>query len=136
MNANQYLPKYLQDDRDDLYFGEPDWADSYYRYAPQYNLNVTVGGGNPMANYLFTLGTSRNAGVADETGYNKYNIGFFFEYGSIEGVDSYCASEWGMSNRSRNRNFRDRYAEVEYLPDFSTPIAPTKIGYSLFYVRI
>ena len=132
LNANQYLPKYLQDDRDDLYFGEPDWADSYYRYAPQYNLNVTVGGGNPMANYLFTLGTSRNAGVADETGYNKYNIGFFLNMVPLKGLTATAQVNGGMSNRSRNRNFRDHYAEVEYLPDFSTPIAPTKIGYSLF----
>lgn len=81
-NSSLYLPEYLRDSRDNNYFGEPDWADSYYRYAPQYNLNATIGGGTPIANYMFTLGTSRNAGVADGTGYNKYNIGFYLNLNS------------------------------------------------------
>lgn len=126
------LPSYLQDHTDSKYFGAPNWADTYYRYAPQYNINATIGGGGTTANYLFTVGRSTNAGVADKTSFGKYNLGFYLNMVPVDGLTMSCMINSGKVNRDRNRNFRDRYAEIEYLPDLSTPISPSGAGYSDF----
>lgn len=122
-NPGQYYPAYLQDQTNPAYFGDSDWADSYYRYAPQYAVNASLGGGNAMSNYLFTVGHTKNAGVADKTGYAKYNLGFYINMVPVKGLTMTCMLNGNMAERDRNRNLTERYADVEYLPALSAPLA-------------
>ncbi|KAA6320000.1 TonB-dependent receptor SusC, partial [termite gut metagenome] len=127
--VERYYPDYLRDHTDTNYFGNSDWADDYYAYASQYNVNASIGGGSANANYLFTMGGATNAGVADATSFGKYNVSFYLNMSPLEGLMVHSMLSGGKTDRNRNRNFRDRYAEVEYLPTLSTPIAPSKEGY-------
>lgn len=127
-----YLPSWLADRSDAYFFGRPDWADDYYRSAAQYNLNVSIGSGGQTANYLFTLGTSSNAGIADNTGYNKYNLGFYLNLLPFRGMVVSTMIQAAKVGRTRNTSLRDRYAEIEYLPQLLTPIAPTADAYNTY----
>lgn len=128
-----YLPAYLRNQSDAYFFGTPDWADQYYSSVmPQYNINASIGGGQRTANYLFTLGTTTSASVADDAKYSKYNIGFYLNILPFTGFTVSTMLQATKAGRSRNKTLRDRYAEIEYLPGLSTPIAPTADAYGSY----
>ena len=127
-------PDYLMDTRDVRYFGKPDWADDYYQSSLLYNVNASIGGGSKNANYVFTLATTKDAGVADNTSYTKYNIGFALNMVPLDGLNVSTIINAAKIDRVRNRNFRDRFAEMEYMVDFSTPLAPAGNLYNDFLI--
>lgn len=132
-DLDTYLPAYLKDASDPYFFGTPGWAKDYYSTpALEYNLNATIGGGKGTANYLFTLGTMRNSGTSDHTGYNKYNLNFYLNLMPVKGLTVSTVIQAAKSGRNRNTTLRDRLSETQYLPDLSTPLSPTKEGYDLF----
>jgi TonB-linked SusC/RagA family outer membrane protein len=126
------MPEYLTDSRDARYFGEPDWADNYYQSAPLYNINASIGGGSKIANYVFSLAATKDAGVADKTSYTKYNIGFGLNMIPLDALNVSLVINASNISRKRNQNFRDRFAEMEYMVDFSTPLAPGGNSYADF----
>lgn len=133
VTLDDYLPAYLKDQSDAYFFGLPDWAKDYYSTpALEYNLNATIGGGKGMANYLFTLGTTRNAGTSDHTGYNKYNLNFYLNLMPVKGLTVSTVIQAAKSGRTRNTALRDRLAETQYIPELTTPLSPTKEGYGLY----
>lgn len=130
--AEQYYPSYLSNPRELNYFGEPDWADSYYHSSPLYNVHASIGSGNENANYVFTLGFTGNNGIANDVGLNKYNIGFALNMTPFEGFTASTYINASRIDRGRNKHFKDRFTEAEYLPDLSIPISPANNGYSRF----
>ena len=128
----QYYPSYLADPRESSYFGEPDWADSYYKSSPLYNVSASIGGENSLANYIFTLGLTEESGVIKNVGNTKYNIGFALNITPISGFTVSTYINANRIDRKRNKNFLDRLTEMEYLPDLSTPIAPSGGAYERF----
>lgn len=130
--SDQYYPNYLSDQRELNYFGKPDWADSYYNTSPLYNAHVSIGSGNQIANYLFLLGFTGNEGIANDVGMNKYNIGFALNMTPLEGFTASTYINMSGTDRARNKHFRDRLAETEYLPDLSIPIAPAGGSYERY----
>lgn len=132
LNVNSYLPAYLAHNKDPYFFEKPDWADEYYQYAPQYNIHASIGGGDQKSNYLFAVGTSNNAGVVSGVGFNKYNISFGINLKPVTGLTIGTLINAIRMERDRNTNIRDRYAEIEYMPELITPISPTKVGYAAF----
>lgn len=130
--GQQYYPSYLADPRESSYFGEPDWADSYYKSSPLYNVNASIGGENSLANYVFTLGLTQESGVTKNVGNTKYNIGFALNITPIPGFTVSTYINANRIDRKRNKNFIDRLTEMEYLPDLSTPIAPSGGAYDRF----
>lgn len=130
--SEQYYPDYLSDPRELNYFGEPDWADSYYSSSPLYNANVSIGNGNKITNYLFSLGFTGNEGIANDVGMSKYNIGFALNMTPLEGFTASTYINLSRTDRTRSKHFRDRFAEVEYLPTLSLPIAPANGAYDRF----
>lgn len=127
------MPAWMDDLRDLNFYGTPDWADDYYSIAPLYNLGASIGGGGKMANYIFMLGYTGNNGVADNTKFGKLvtNIALNMTLADRFGVS--CLINASRIARKGNRNLRDRYAEVEYMPDFSTPLAPASYRSYLDY---
>lgn len=130
--SQQYYPSYLADSRDSYYFGEPDWADSYYKSSPLYNVSASIGSENSLANYVFTLGITEASGVTKNVGNTKYNIGFALNITPIPGFTVSTYINANRIDRKRNKNFMDRLTEMEYLPDLSTPVAPADGGYSRY----
>lgn len=129
---DQYYPAYLSDSRVLNYFGDPDWAESYYSSSPTYNINASIGNGNSIANYVFTLGITKDAGVANDVGLTKYNIGFALNMTPVKGLTASTYINANRIERKRNWSFKDRLAEVEYLPDLSMPIGPANGSYDRF----
>lgn len=126
------LPSYLQNTNDAYFFGPCNWADDYYETALQYNVNATLGGGNRTANYLATVGATTNAAGADNTSYSKYNVGFYLNILPFKGAGFNAMIRYATADRQRNSSMRDRYAEIEYMPEIKTPLVPTVGAYELY----
>lgn len=122
-DLDRYLPAYLKDRTDPMFFGAPGWAEDYYNTPQlQYNVNASVGGGKGIANYLFSVGTATNEGMADNTDYSKYNIDFYLNMMPVKGLKVSTILQAVKASRSRNNTLRDRYAEMEYFPSLATPV--------------
>lgn len=126
------LPAWLQDTTDPYFFGSPDWASDYYSSALQYNVNASLGGGNRVANYLVTVGSTTNAAGTDNAGYDKYNVEFYLNINPFKGVGFNAMIRYAYADRIRNTSMRDRYAEIEYMPELVTPLVPTREAYGLY----
>lgn len=124
------LPAWLQATDDPNFFGGMNWANDYYETALQYNVNATLGGGNKTANYLATIGTTTNAAGADDTAFSRYNVGFYLNINPFKGAGFNAMIRYSTTNRDRNSSFRDRYAEIEYMPEIKTPLVPTENAYA------
>ena len=132
-DLDRYLPAYLKDRTDPMFFGAPGWAEDYYNTPQlQYNVNASVGGGKGIANYLFSVGTATNEGMADNTDYSKYNIDFYLNMMPVKGLTVSTILQAVKASRSRNKTLRDRYAEMEYFPSLATPVPPTTEGAGIY----
>ena len=123
------MPAWMNDLHDLNFYGKPDWADDYYRMAPLYNLGASIGGGGKIANYIFMLGYTGNNGVADDTRFGKLVTNIALNMTLAEKFGMSCLINASRLTRKGNRNLRDRYAEVEYMPDLTTPLSPTASVY-------
>ena len=95
-------------------------------------MSASIGGENSLANYIFTLGLTEESGVIKNVGNTKYNIGFALNITPISGFTVSTNINANRIDRKRNKNFLDRLTEMEYLPDLSTPIAPSGGAYERF----
>lgn len=125
-------PAYLNDRTDPNYYGSSNWADKYYNLGQQYNANASLKGGNENASLLFTVSSLRNSGIADSTDFQKHNMNFFVTMQPLKNFWMDAMISGTKTNRNRNRNLRDRYAETEYITDFSYPMAPGESAYNNF----
>ena len=82
----------------------------------QYNLNATIGNKEKLANYLLSVGSTRNAVALDEASYTKYNIGFNLSLVPFKGMTVNTQILAAKSSRNRNKTMRDRLSEMEYYP--------------------
>lgn len=82
----------------------------------QYNLNATIGNQEKLANYLLTVGSTRNAVALDEASYTKYNIGFNLSLIPFKGMTVNTQILASKTSRNRNKTMRDRLSEMEYYP--------------------
>ncbi len=125
-------PRYLNDYSNDNYFGPSNWKESYYQAKPIYKTNLALSSGSANANFRFTMGRTSDAGNADNTSFNKNNVSFLINMVPFEWVKVSTMVSGATTDRTRNRNFHDRYAETQYLPDLSSPIAPNKAVYNKY----
>lgn len=82
----------------------------------QYNLNATIGNQEKLANYLLSVGSTRNAVALDEASYTKYNIGFNLSLIPFKGMTVNTQILASKSSRNRNKTMRERLSEMEYYP--------------------
>lgn len=123
------MPAWMKDVRDMNFFGEPEWADDYYSMSPLYNFSASMGSGGSSANYIFMMGYTGSNGVADETSFDKLTASFALNMKLIDQLGMSCLINASRMSRNGNRNLRDRYAEIEYLPDLTTPLSPVASVY-------
>lgn len=123
---------YLRDSTNTAYFGPSNWNDLYYQNTPTYSANLGITGGNDRANFRFFGSGTKNAGNADETRLNRYNLFFGVNMAPFEWLTVSSNVNTVRMDRVRNRSLRDRFAEARYIPDLSTPLSPNADIYRLF----
>ncbi|MBE7177400.1 MAG: SusC/RagA family TonB-linked outer membrane protein [Mucilaginibacter polytrichastri] len=130
--AKDNYPLYLSDSLNNSYYGSSNWSDLYYRNAMIYSINAGISGGTDRANFRFSLGNLKNEGIADNTGINRYSTMFNINMKPLNWLTFSAYVNGNRLERQRNRNMRDRFAEMKYLPDLGAPLSPLKNNYQSY----
>ncbi|MEO6520285.1 MAG: SusC/RagA family TonB-linked outer membrane protein [Mucilaginibacter sp.] len=128
----QNIPAYLRDSSYTVYYGPSNWTDLYYKNTLQYGLNISITGGVDNANFRAAVGSLRDNSVADASGLSRYNASFMLNMKPTKWLSFTATMSASQLWRDRNKYFRDRFAEVRYLPDLTNPISPNKDYYAQF----
>ncbi|MDO6431691.1 SusC/RagA family TonB-linked outer membrane protein [Flavitalea sp. BT771] len=134
-SSDEQYPIYLSDSLNNVYSGQSNWSDLYYRNAVIYGINLGISGGNDRANFRFSLGDLKSKGVADQTGLDRYSVMFNINMKPIKWLLFSAMINGNMMDRQRNRNMRDRFAQMNYFPDLSAPLAPNKEYYRQYLAQ-
>lgn len=133
--ADLRYPGYLADSTNLNYYGPANWKDGYYKMAMIHNVNMSLRGGSDRANFGFFGAYTGDASSADQTGLDRYNALFNINMLPFKWFKISAFVNGIRTERDRNRNIRDRFAEMAYLPDLSTPISPSNNLYNDFVSR-
>ncbi|EDM35586.1 putative outer membrane protein [Pedobacter sp. BAL39] len=125
-------PLYLSDSLSNAYYGASNWNDLYYRNALSYNVNASISGGMERANFRFSIGNVRNAGIADQTLANRYSTMFNINMKPLEWMTFSAMVNANRIERDRNKSQRDRFSQMNYIPDLSAPLSPNKSVYGRY----
>lgn len=139
LEAKQLYPGYLADSTNLNYYGASKWQDKYYRNTPVYSFDLSLRGGTDRANFGFIGGHTKNGSTADHTKLDRYNALLNINMLPFSWFRVSAFINGTRTERDRNRNLRDRYAEMGYLPDLSTPLAPNLELYNQYlnqYTRV
>ncbi|MCX2473754.1 SusC/RagA family TonB-linked outer membrane protein [Pedobacter sp. MC2016-05] len=131
-NPTQKYASYLRDSTNVSYFGPSNWTDLYQQTSPIYSANLGITGGTERANFRFFGSGTKNAGNADETNLDQYNLFFGINMAPFNWLTVSTSVNAARLDRERNRSYRDRFAETRYLPDLSTPPSPNASNYSSY----
>ncbi|GAB3929078.1 SusC/RagA family TonB-linked outer membrane protein [Mucilaginibacter myungsuensis] len=123
-------PVFLSDSLNNAFYGPANWSDRYYGSKLQYSVNASIDGGNERANFRFSLGNTRSAGVGDDTKLDRYSARFVINMKPLTWFTFSAMVNANQLLRDRNRNVRDRLAQVNYIPDLSNPLTPNITKYS------
>ncbi|MHA4894978.1 SusC/RagA family TonB-linked outer membrane protein [Pedobacter sp. PWIIR3] len=129
---NDVYPLYLSDSLNNAYYGPANWSESYYGKELQYGINASIAGGTDRANFRFSVGSLRSAGIADDTKADRYDTRFIINMKPVQWLTFSAMVNANRVQRDRNRNVRDRFATVNYIPDLTSPIAPNKDKYDSY----
>ncbi|SKC07707.1 TonB-linked outer membrane protein, SusC/RagA family [Sphingobacterium nematocida] len=122
--ARQVYPGFLADSTNLNYYGPSKWQDAYYRNASLYSIDMSLRGGTDRANFGFLAGTTKNSSTADNNNFDRYNALLNINMLPFSWFTVSAYINGTRTERDRNRNLRDRYSEMGYLPDLSTPLSP------------
>lgn len=125
-------PVYLKDSTDQEYYGTADWTDLYFKNKPFYAVNMSLTGGSPRANFRFQVNNTKSVSGQDGAGLNKYGLSFFINMSPLTWLTVSSMINANRLERDRNRNIRDRLAEVRYIPDLSNPLPPSSNVYGKY----
>lgn len=126
---NDVYPLYLSDSLNSSYYGPSNWTDSYYRNALVHNISADISGGSDRANFRFSAGNMKSQGVADETALNRYSVMFNINIKPLKWLLFSAMVNGNRLERDRNRSMRDRFSQMNYIPDLSSPLAPNNEVY-------
>ncbi|SES08216.1 SusC/RagA family TonB-linked outer membrane protein [Pedobacter rhizosphaerae] len=129
---DEEYPVYLSDSLNNVYSGKSNWTDLYYKNALIYGINLGLSGGTDRANFRFSLGNTKSEGVADQTGLDRYSAMFNINMRPVQWLLFSAMINANRINRDRNRSLRDRFAQLNYFPDLSAPLAPNKDYYASY----
>jgi TonB-linked SusC/RagA family outer membrane protein len=131
-SPNDNYPLFLSDSLSNDYYGPANWNDLYYRNSTVYGVNASISGGNELANFRFSVGNTKNGGVADKTNMDRYDTRFLINMKPLKWFAFSAMINGNRIIRQRNKNVRDRLAQVNYIPDLSTPLTPNKAKYQQY----
>lgn len=125
-------PIYLKDSTDQEYYGAADWTDLYFKNKPFYAVNMSLTGGSERANFRFQVNNTRSVSGQDGAALNRYGLAFFINMSPLTWLTVSSMISANRLARDRNRNIRDRLAEIRYTPDLSNPLPPSYNVYSKY----
>ena len=128
-------PMFLSDSLNNAFYGPSNWNDLYYKSMGIYSVNASISGGDERANFNFQLGDTKSGGVGDNTSMDRYNARFLLNMKPLNWFTFSALVNANRMIRDRNKNIRDRLAQVNYLPDLSTPLAPNKVNYANYLAQ-
>jgi TonB-linked outer membrane protein, SusC/RagA family len=134
-STDDSYPLFLSDSLNNAFYGPANWNDLYYKNMGIYSVNASISGGDERANFNFQLGDTKSGGVADNTSLDRYNARFLLNMKPLNWFTFSAVVNANHILRDRNRNLRDRFAQVNYIPDLSTPIAPNKTNYGNYLAQ-
>lgn len=125
-------PVYLRDSTDQEYYGAANWTDLYFKNTPFYAVNMSLTGGSPRANFRFQVNNTKSVSGQDGSSLDRYGLAFFINMSPLKWLTVSSMINANRLMRDRNRNIRDRLAEVRYTPDLSNPLPPSKNVYGAY----
>lgn len=131
-SPDDVYPLYLSDSLNNDYYGPSNWTDSYYRNGLNHSITADISGGMERANFRFSAGKLSNQGVADDTKADRYSAMFNLYMRPVKWLGFTAMINGNRVIRDRNRTLRDRYAEMGYLPELQSPLAPNNSVYSAY----
>ncbi|WP_316794524.1 SusC/RagA family TonB-linked outer membrane protein [Pedobacter frigoris] len=120
---------YLSDSTNTSYYGPSDWNDRFYSTSPTFSADLGITGGSDRANFRFFGSGTQNAGNADDTSIDKYNLFFGINMAPFKWLTVSSVVNATRLDRMRNKSLRDRFAETRYIPDLSSPLSPNASVY-------
>jgi len=128
----QTYPLYLRDSTNNAYYGPSNWTDLYFKNTPVYGVNASLSSGTDRANFRFAAGNQRSANTADNSKMDRYNAMFEINMVPLHGLTVSSMISASRLERTRNTWLRDRFAEVQYLPDLTSALPPNKRYYQQY----
>ena len=129
---DESYPAYLSDSLNSAYYGPSNWNDLYYKNGMVYSVNASISGGSDKANFRFSLGNLKNEGVADATAVNRYSAMFNINMRPVKWLLFSAMVNANRVERNRNSSLRDRFTQMNYFPDLSSPLSPNKEIYKSY----
>lgn len=129
-------PVWLRDSTNNAYWGPSNWPDLYYKNKIIRGTDVSLSSGTERANYRFSLGNQQTNNPADNTKLDRYNAMFEINMVPVSWLTISAMINGTRLERDRNNNLRDRFAEMQYLPDLSSPLPPNKLDYQHYLNEI
>ncbi|WP_316823926.1 SusC/RagA family TonB-linked outer membrane protein [Pedobacter miscanthi] len=131
-SKDETYPAYLSDSLSNSYYGPSNWNDLYYKNGVVYAFNASITAGMKNANFRFSLGNLKNEGVADQTALNRYSSRFEINMRPIKWLDFSVMANANRVERDRNRSLRDRFSQMNYFPDLTSPLSPNADVYGKY----
>lgn len=125
-------PLYLRDSTNDAYYGPSNWTDLYYKNKIIRGANASLSSGTDRANFRFAVGNQQTQNPGDNTKLDRYNAMFEINMVPVTWLTMSAMISAARLERVRNSSLRDRFAEVQYLPDLVSPLSPNKDEYASF----
>ncbi|MGX5817753.1 SusC/RagA family TonB-linked outer membrane protein [Chitinophaga lutea] len=122
-------PAYLRDSSNQLYYGPANWSDSYYQTSTVHNINASISGGTERANFRFFGDKTQSNGAAGDSRFDKYNASFLVNMAPLPWLMASAMINANRMDRVPVKTLRSRFAETDYIPEISAPLAPGKAGY-------
>ncbi|WP_300600479.1 TonB-dependent receptor plug domain-containing protein [Niabella sp.] len=124
-------PVYVANSYDPDYYGAANWKDLYYQSKPVYYLGFGLVGGSDRANFRFNISDTRSHNF-DATGLDRYAVSFGINMLPLKWLTITSNMNAIRTQRERNRNLRDRFAETRFVPDLTNPVSPGATSYQRF----
>lgn len=125
-------PAYLRDSTNDAYYGASNWTDLYYANKFIRGVNASISSGSERANFRFAAGNEQMNNPGDNTRMDRYNAMFEINMVPVSWLTMSAMINATRLERRRNRNLRDRFADVQYIPDLGSPLPPNKAAYGAY----
>lgn len=134
-NEEKY-PSFLRDSTNPAYYGPSNWTDVYYKNSTVHAVDASLAGGSKRANFRMGIGKMRNSSVVDGVNLDRYNAIFLINMMPLRWLQVSTMINATRLERNRNNNLRDRFAEVQYLPDLTNPLPPNKDFYNGYLTQL
>jgi TonB-linked SusC/RagA family outer membrane protein len=128
-NEEKY-PSFLRDSTNPAYYGPSNWTDVYYKNSTIHAIDASLSGGSQRANFRMAIGKLRNSSVADGVNMDRYNANFAINMMPLRWLQVSTMINATRLERTHSNTLRDRFAEVQYLPDLTNPLPPNKDFYN------